>query len=114
MELRHGFHCLADPNRIRIIEILADGRKSVTEPQTHFSMSLPGLLKHIRKLEQGQIIRTTKLGRTVYCELQHSPLELMEHWIHRQTSFWTESLNRLNKELEKKAGPMAGKSRKGR
>ncbi|MBU45363.1 MAG: transcriptional regulator [Spirochaetaceae bacterium] len=102
MEPSEGFQALADPNRIRIIEYLSAGPVSVGSLKGHFSISLPGLLKHIRRLEEGHIITTEKRGRTVYCSLNHASLKRLETWLQKQHQFWDQSLNRLEKELKGK------------
>lgn len=89
------FSALGDPCRLEIIEILSAGPRTVGELKEQFSMTLPGLLKHVRKLERSELIRTKKEGRTVICHLNPGSFADLETWIGKQMNFWNEALNRL-------------------
>ena len=55
------FSALADPTRRAILARLAHGPASVTDLAAPFDMALPSFLQHLRKLEDGGLIETSKL-----------------------------------------------------
>ncbi|MCB1166740.1 MAG: winged helix-turn-helix transcriptional regulator [Leptospiraceae bacterium] len=99
-QIAQRFAALGDAHRLKIIEILARGPCTVGDMHEEFSMTLPGLLKHLRKLESAALIRTKKLGRVVTCYLDSRNLQEAEDWIRLQYRFWNESLSRLEGVLE--------------
>lgn len=102
MDLSSRFQALGDPCRLQIVELLSSGSKSVGELKEHFSISLPGLLKHVRKLERTELIHTRKNGRKVMCTLNPSSLSGLEEWIQQQSRFWNDALNRLEGEIRER------------
>ncbi len=58
------FSALADANRRRILDRLGDGPASITDLAGPLGLSLPGVLKHVRALEEARLVETRKTGRT--------------------------------------------------
>lgn len=64
-------YALADPTRRKVIATLADcGSATVSDLASPFSMGLPAFLKHLRVLEEGGLISTTKSGRVRTCSIE--------------------------------------------
>src|SRR3954447_4132118 len=63
-QLEQTFSALADPTRRGILERLGQGSATVSELAEPFGMSLTGLKKHIRILEDAGLVTTEKVGRT--------------------------------------------------
>jgi DNA-binding transcriptional ArsR family regulator len=55
-ELLGVLHALANPHRIRIVGILVDGRKYVSQMARELHISRPLLQIHLRKLEQAGLV----------------------------------------------------------
>ncbi|WP_094028548.1 ArsR/SmtB family transcription factor, partial [Nocardia cerradoensis] len=64
-----SFGALADPTRRGILERLARGPATVSELAEQFDMTLTGMKKHLRLLEEAGMIDTEKRGRVRYCRL---------------------------------------------
>jgi DNA-binding transcriptional ArsR family regulator len=65
------FHkALADVNRLRIVQRLADGSASVTELIDHVGLSQPLVSWHLGKLRASGIVTTQRLGRETICSLR--------------------------------------------
>src|SRR6202042_3776246 len=79
--LDRTFGALADPTRREILERLAEGPASVSELARPLGMSMPGLLKHVRILEQAQLVSTQKQGRVRECRLDPGQLDDAARWI---------------------------------
>jgi DNA-binding transcriptional ArsR family regulator len=86
---------LADPARRRIVVRLADGPASVSELAAPLPMSLPGVMKHVRVLEEAGLLTHRKEGRTRWCELRPEPLAALDGWLDRYRVFWDGQLDAL-------------------
>jgi DNA-binding transcriptional ArsR family regulator len=67
-------------------------------------MSLTGLKKHVRILEEANLVTTEKIGRTRECRLGPGKLEEAALWIEMYRRHWDRRLDRLEAYLEKKKG----------
>src|SRR5436190_16575416 len=104
--LDRTFAALSDPTRRALLAQLgARQNVSVSELAHPYSMSLPAVMKHLEVLSDAGLIKRTKVGRTVTCELTAAPMEEAMHWLARYQRFWTEQLDRLAAFLEKGSCP---------
>jgi DNA-binding transcriptional ArsR family regulator len=98
--LDRTFGALADPTRREILERLAEGPASVSELARPSGMSMPGLLKHVRILEQAQLVTTEKHGRVRQCQLDPGHLDDAAQWIQARRR-WERRLDRLGTYLQR-------------
>ena len=96
-----AFSALSDPTRRAILERLGRGSASISELA---GMSLTGLKKHVRILEDAGLVSTEKRGRTRYCRLGPKQLEDASQWIESYRRGWEERFDRLDEILERKKG----------
>ena len=94
------FSALADPTRRRIVERLARGPMTVGEIAANFSISQPGISKHVRALEESGLLRREVIGRTHRCTLSTAGMQNAERWMQRQRTFWVATLDRLERVLQ--------------
>jgi DNA-binding transcriptional ArsR family regulator len=80
-ELDGVFAALADPTRRAILQRLRAGSATISELADRFAMSLTGLKKHVRILEQAGLVRTEKVGRARRCSLGPRRLDDAGLWI---------------------------------
>jgi DNA-binding transcriptional ArsR family regulator len=99
--LDRTFAALADPTRREILERLSDGPASISELVQPSGMSMPGLLKHVRILEQARLVTTQKRGRVRRCRLDPGVLDDAEQWIQQSRRRWERRLDRLGNYLER-------------
>ena len=102
--LDRTFGALADPTRREILERLAEGPASVSELARPLGMSMPGLLKHVRILEQAQLVSTRKQGRVRECRLDPGQLDDAARWIQDRRRRWERRLDRLGTYLDRQGG----------
>jgi DNA-binding transcriptional ArsR family regulator len=102
--LDHTFSALADPTRRDILERLGRGPATISELAEPYGMSLTGLKKHVRILEEADLVTTEKVGRTRECRLGREQLEDAAQWIEMYRSHWERRLDRLEAYLERKKG----------
>ena len=107
------FAALADPTRRAILAQLRDGEaKSLSNLANPFAMSLPGVMKHVKVLEEAGLLRRQKTGRTVHCQLQSAPMNDAIAWLEETAQFWNQRLDALADLVETGAGTAAGTARK--
>ncbi len=102
-QLDQTFVALADQTRRAIIERLLAGEARVTELAKPHAMSLNAVSKHIRVLENADLIIRRKAGREHFLSLKPSALDPVADWITAQRTFWTQRLDVLEQELNKAA-----------
>jgi DNA-binding transcriptional ArsR family regulator len=102
--LDRTFSALSDPTRRAILERLGRGPATMSELAHPFGISLPGLMKHVRILEQADLVTTEKHGRTRQCRLGTERLDDAAEWIELYRGRWERRLDRLEGYLEEKRG----------
>ena len=100
--LDRTFAALSDPTRREILERLAEGPATIGELAQPHSMSLPGLMKHVRVLEEAQLVTTRKHGRTRECRLGPEQLAEASEWLGTYRRRWERRLDRLDGYLERR------------
>lgn len=95
------FAALADPTRRGILERLGRGSATITELAEPFGISLTGMKKHVRVLEDAELVVTEKVGRSRRCSLGPRRLEDVQEWVGTYRQMLDERLDRLGELLEK-------------
>jgi DNA-binding transcriptional ArsR family regulator len=99
-----GFAALSDPTRRGIVERLGSGDASISELAVDFDMTLTGVKKHVRVLEEAGLVSTEKVGRVRHCTLGPRRLEEETAWIARYEQMLEARLDRLGDFLERTKG----------
>jgi len=94
------FHALADPTRRQILRELAAGERTVGDIARPHKMSLAAVSKHIKVLENAELIARQRRGSFHIVRLQAQPLKPAEEWIAFYSRFWNQQLDNLEKYLE--------------
>lgn len=102
--LDRTFAALSDPRRRDILERLQMGPASISELAKPSGISLPGVMKHVRILEEARLVTTEKRGRTRECRLGPEQMDDVTWWIERYRRHWKRRLDRLDAYLEKRKG----------
>ena len=66
---------------------LGTGSASISELAEPFGMSLTGMKKHIRLLEEAELVTTEKIGRVRRCMLVPYAFEGISTWMQRLDRF---------------------------
>ena len=82
-----AFAALGDPTRRAVLERLGSGSASISELAEPFGMSLTGMKKHVRLLEEAQLVTTEKVGRVRKCMLAPYAFEGISMWLQRLDRF---------------------------
>ena len=82
-----AFTALGDPTRRAVLERLGAGSATISELAEPFGMSLTGMRKHVRLLEQAELVTTEKVGRARRCMLAPYAFEGITAWLQRLDRF---------------------------
>ena len=103
MRLDSAFAALSDPTRRGVLERLGRGEASITDLADRFAMTLTGMKKHVRTLEDARLVTTEKRGRVRLVRLGPNRLELESAWIAQYRTMLEGRLDRLGAFLEREA-----------
>jgi DNA-binding transcriptional ArsR family regulator len=98
------FAALADPTRRWVLERLGSGSATISELAAPFGMSLTGMKKHVRVLEEAQLVATVKVGRTRLCHLGPRQLDDVRDWVEIYRQMVNEQLDRFGDLLDRPKG----------
>ena len=99
-DLDQVFGALAHPTRRAILERLRSGDASAGELAEPFDVSLPTISKHLKTLEEAELITRDVTGRVHTLSLNPAPLQEVDRWLERYAEAWRTRLDRLERYLE--------------
>jgi len=89
------FGALSDPTRLAVVERLVKGPASVSELSEPFDLTRPSFLKHLRILEEAELVTSVKSGRVRTVSLAPDALSWVESWVHEHRRALEGRLDRL-------------------
>ena len=98
------FKALADPTRRFLLDLLfaRDGR-TLTELESQLEMTRYGVMKHLKVLEEADLVITRRSGREKLHFLNPVPIRLIhDRWIDKYTERSVAALVDLKNELEER------------
>ena len=103
------FHALADGTRRSMIHALAHGEThSAGELGRQFRSAQPTISKHLKVLEEAEIVERTVEGRVHLFRLRRKALEQAGRWIARHQAFWEGAVDQLDRLLAEGAADDRG------
>jgi DNA-binding transcriptional ArsR family regulator len=107
VEYRNGdlnivYGALSNTSRRQLLERLASSPARVTDLAHDFSISLAGISKHIRVLEDAGLVRRIISGREHMLNLRPEPLAAATTWLLGYRRFWEDRLDLLERRLQEK------------
>jgi DNA-binding transcriptional ArsR family regulator len=103
-QLDRTFAALSDPTRRGVLERLGRGRATISQLAEPVGISLTGMKKHVHVLEDADLVRTEKIGRTRWCSLGPQELDEVQRWILGYRQMLNERLDRLGDLLDRMEG----------
>jgi DNA-binding transcriptional ArsR family regulator len=94
-ELDQAFAALSDSTRRDVLTRLGDGPATVSELAEPAGMTVTGMAKHIKVLEDAGLVTTAKVGRTRQCSLGAERLDDAMAWISFYQRLWERRLDGL-------------------
>ena len=98
--LDRTFFALSDPTRRSILHLLAARPATIGELAEPFGLTLNGVKKHVRVLEDADLVITEKVGRARECRLGPAQLQEATRWIEEYRRAWQERLDRFEAYVE--------------
>ncbi len=96
---------LAEPSRLRIVQLLRDGSLTVGEIADRLHIRQPQASKHLRVLYEAGIVEFfAETNRRIY-KLRPEPFKELDSWLDQYRKLWEEqfeNLERYLQELQKK------------
>ena len=102
MRMDEVFRALADPTRRGLLDRLheRDGR-TLTELEEDLPMTRFGVMKHLRVLEEANLVTTRRRGRQKLHFLNPVPIRLIhDRWVSKFAEPWAATLSELKHDLE--------------
>ena len=92
---------LAEPNRLRIIELLRDGPRPVGEIAQRLRLRQPQVSKHLRVLSEAGLVEARPVAQQRIYHLQAKPFEELDSWLETFRRFWETRFDTLDNYLQK-------------
>lgn len=99
------FATLAHAGRRRMLDLVmgAPGM-SVGALASHFDMSRVAVLKHVRALEEAELLLSRKEGRTRHLYFNPIPIQqIHDRWTTKYSAFWSERMVDIKERVERRA-----------
>ncbi len=104
-QLDRTLTALADPTRRAVVERLGrDGVATVSELAQPAGISLTGMKKHLRVLEEAGLVESEKVGRARQCRLGPNRGEALAVWINDYRKAVEQRYQRLDALLAQRKG----------
>jgi uncharacterized protein YndB with AHSA1/START domain len=96
------FRSLADPTRRRLLdELFREDGQTLSALEARFSMTRFGVMKHLRQLEDANLVVTRRRGREKLHFLNPVPIRLVhDRWVSKYAEPWAAALSGLKNRLE--------------
>ncbi len=98
---RDVFQAIADPTRRSILGLLALQSLTLNAIAENYNISRPAISKHIKILQECDLIAIRDQGRERYCEAKLDKLKEVNEWVAQYKQFWETKLDSLEIYLNK-------------
>ena len=92
-------NALAEPNRLRIIELLQNGPRAVGEIVEELGMNQPQVSKHLRVLVEAGLLDVEKDAQRHIYKIRPQPFRELDSWLESFRQTWDERYDRLDELL---------------
>jgi DNA-binding transcriptional ArsR family regulator len=94
------FTAIADPTRRRVVDLLREGDRSVTDLASEFAVSIAAISQHLRVLREVGLVKVRQVGRKRFYRLRPAGLRAVHDWVTVYQEFWGERFDALEKHLK--------------
>jgi DNA-binding transcriptional ArsR family regulator len=92
-------NALAEPNRLRIMELLQDGPRPVGEIVEELGMHQPQVSKHLRVLVEAGLLEVEKDAQRRIYKIRPQPFQELDTWLESFRRVWDDRYDRLDELL---------------
>jgi DNA-binding transcriptional ArsR family regulator len=93
------FQAIADPTRRAILTLLAMQALTPNAMAEQFDMSRQAVSKHIKVLQECELIKAEQLGREIYYHFNPKKMQEIDTWIAQFREMWETRFNQLDNVL---------------
>ncbi|WP_036386735.1 helix-turn-helix transcriptional regulator [Muricauda sp. MAR_2010_75] len=102
MKLRRDpFQAIADPTRRAILVLLTTQTMTAGEIAQNFDAARPTISKHLRVLNECDLVTSNQEGREVYYNLRVDKMKEIDQWLEQFKKIWEDRFDNLDKYLAK-------------
>ena len=94
---RDVFQAIADPNRRKIIDLLARKPLTLNAIADEFHISRPAVSQHIKHLTECGIVEIEQVGRERYCVIKPQNLIPAFLWLEKYQKQWESRIDSFEK-----------------
>jgi DNA-binding transcriptional ArsR family regulator len=94
---------LAEPNRLRIVELLREGPRTVGDIGVVLHLAQPQVSKHLRVLKQARLVAVEPRAQQRLYALRGEPLRELDEWLEGYRELWEERMDQLDELIEELA-----------
>jgi DNA-binding transcriptional ArsR family regulator len=105
------FRTLADPTRLRIVEVLRGGEHAVNDIVDKVGIHQSGVSRHLQILHEAGFVRVRPDGPKRVYSLRSPPFRELDAWVTRFRSSWEVRLDRFAAHLDRRARVRAAPGR---
>lgn len=91
---------LAEPNRLRIVELLRDGPRPVGEIAERLSLRQPQASKHLRVLSEAGLVKARPVAQQRLYQLQAKPFQELDSWMDTFRQLWEGRMDTLEEYMQ--------------
>lgn len=96
---RDVFQAIADPTRRAIILLIAFEAMTPNAIAEHFDISRQAVSKHLKVLNECQLVKQEQSGREIYYLLNEIKMKEIDNWLEQFRKIWESRFNELDQLL---------------
>ncbi|KQW82494.1 ArsR/SmtB family transcription factor [Brevundimonas sp. Root1279] len=96
-----ALQALAEPHRMAILSMLADGERPAGDFVDALPIAQPTVSKHLSVLREAGLVTVRKDAQRRLYSLNPAPLAELDAWLAGYRRFWTDRLDALEAHLDK-------------
>jgi len=98
------FATLADPSRLRIVDVLRRGEHQVNDLVAELAIQQSGVSRHLRLLAEAGFVRMRPDGQRRLYSLRPEPFRQLDAWLAKYRALWEARMDRFEAALARKQG----------
>jgi DNA-binding transcriptional ArsR family regulator len=103
-----AFNAVAEPRRRQILDLLADGERSVNDLVELLAIPQPQVSKHLRVLREVGLVEVREDGRQRLYSLRAQALQPIHDWVKEYERLWSDRFDLMDAVIEDLKGAGEG------
>jgi len=95
------FTALADPTRVRILDLLCKHDRSVGELVQQFDLTQPAVSQHLKVLKEAGLVASRAQAQQRIYSINPKPLRELDSWLQKYRKFWAAKLHSVEDHLDR-------------